>query len=159
MGNSSARSPWRLLVAVLLALSLLALPHGGRSLARSEQSATRFTGSHSVASQGSLKKKCKKGYKLVKGKCKKKKEPQPAPTETPTPEPTATPTPGTAGTYTNPLDYSAPGIGDGTGQVCADPSIIYDETDKNWYTFCTSDSLNDKDNFTHLMAIGQFPTW
>src|SRR5437588_290617 len=156
MGSTLARSRWRLLVAVLFALSMLAIPRASNSLAKSKHT-TQTSAKKSVTAAHASKKKCKKGYKLVKGKCKKKKKATPTPTYTPIPAPTVTPTRGTATTYTNPLNYSAPGVGDGVGQVCADPSIIYDQTDKNWYVFCTSDSLNDKDNFTHLMAILQSP--
>lgn len=64
-----------------------------------------------------------------------------------------------AGNYTNPLSIKVPG--DGKVESCADPSIIHSEVsgDTNWYLYCTSDPLNDKDraangdfNF-HLISI------
>jgi arabinan endo-1,5-alpha-L-arabinosidase len=53
----------------------------------------------------------------------------------------------TPGTYTNPLPVTAPGIGNGLVESCADPSIIrsQDPADPAWYVFCTKDPLNDDD--------------
>jgi arabinan endo-1,5-alpha-L-arabinosidase len=61
-----------------------------------------------------------------------------------------------AGTYTNPLPVEIPG--DGMVESCADPSIIYSETDSYWYMYCTTDPLNDEDktgdNFNfHLIPM------
>jgi arabinan endo-1,5-alpha-L-arabinosidase len=47
------------------------------------------------------------------------------------------------GTYTNPLPIQIPD--DGMVESCADPSIIYSETDSYWYMYCTTDPLNDED--------------
>src|SRR5688500_18553851 len=47
------------------------------------------------------------------------------------------------GTYTNPLPVQIPN--DGMVESCADPSIIYSETDSYWYMYCTTDPLNDED--------------
>ena len=59
-------------------------------------------------------------------------------------------------TYTNPLPVQIPN--DGMVESCADPSIIYSETDSYWYMYCTTDPLNgdDKtgDNFNfHLIPM------
>jgi len=50
----------------------------------------------------------------------------------------------TPGTYTNPLLVTAPGIGNGLVESCADPSTFYAQ-DGYWYTYCTRDPLNDAD--------------
>ena len=61
-------------------------------------------------------------------------------------------------TYANPLPIQIPG--DGLVESCADPSIIYSQTDSYWYMYCTTDPLNDEDktgdafNF-HLIPILQ----
>jgi arabinan endo-1,5-alpha-L-arabinosidase len=60
------------------------------------------------------------------------------------------------GTYTNPLPIQIPN--DGMVESCADPSIIYSETDSYWYMYCTTDPLNDEDktgdNFNfHLIPM------
>jgi arabinan endo-1,5-alpha-L-arabinosidase len=60
------------------------------------------------------------------------------------------------GTYTNPLPVQIPN--DGLVESCADPSIIYNESDSYWYMYCTTDPLNGEDrtdgnlNF-HLIPI------
>ena len=62
----------------------------------------------------------------------------------------------TNGTYKNPLPVQIPD--DGLVESCADPSIIYSETDSYWYMYCTTDPLNGDDrtdgnlNF-HLIPI------
>jgi arabinan endo-1,5-alpha-L-arabinosidase len=50
-------------------------------------------------------------------------------------------------TYTNPLPVAAPGIGNGTVETCADPSVIYGQQpgDNYWYMYCTTDPLNSED--------------
>ena len=60
------------------------------------------------------------------------------------------------GTYTNPLPIQIPN--DGMVESCADPSIIFSETDSYWYMYCTTDPLNDEDktgdNFNfHLIPM------
>src|SRR5437868_769362 len=66
-------------------------------------------------------KKCKKGYKLVKGKCKKVKKA--APTATPTPTPTATPTPTPLPTATQRTGYKFSGMElNWRNDVCALPN-------------------------------------
>src|SRR5688500_17799139 len=47
-----------------------------------------------------------------------------------------------ADTYDNPLLPTVPG--DGLVESCADPSTIYAH-DGFWYTYCTTDPLNDED--------------
>ena len=66
------------------------------------------------------------------------------------------------GTYTNPLPVQIPD--DGMVESCADPSIIYSETDSYWYMYCTTDPLNDEDktgdNFNfHLPSSSGFGVW
>jgi arabinan endo-1,5-alpha-L-arabinosidase len=51
----------------------------------------------------------------------------------------------TPGTYTNPLPITAAGIGNGTVESCADPTITKSPSDQYWYVFCTKDPLNDDD--------------
>lgn len=52
------------------------------------------------------------------------------------------PTQAATGTYRNPLNVRIPG--DGRVESCADPSTFRAE-DGYWYTYCTSDPLNDED--------------
>jgi arabinan endo-1,5-alpha-L-arabinosidase len=61
------------------------------------------------------------------------------------------------GVYTNPLKPSIPN--DGIVESCADPTTFYDQQSRLWYTYCTTDPLNDEDknatggfNF-HLIPI------
>src|SRR5437868_7125967 len=95
----------------------LDLPRGGMcSSARGGPIAPCRIGRQRHAGQ-----KCKKGYKLVKGKCKKVKKA--APTATPTPTPTATPTPTPLPTATQRTGYKFSGMElNWRNDVCALPN-------------------------------------
>lgn len=60
------------------------------------------------------------------------------------------------GTYTNPLPVQIPN--DGMVESCADPSVIYSETDNYWYMYCTTDPLNDSDKTGDNFNFHLLPT-